>query len=85
MLFRSHPKAATNRRTLVLGKLLQQGYIDAFEFRLADSKPLLPEGRRIGFPPEKKTIANYFVDYVRQQLINLYGRQKALGGGLRVL
>ena len=79
-----HPKAATDRRTLVLGKLLQQGYIDAFEFRLADSKPLLPEGRRIGFPPEKKTIANYFVDYVRQQLINLYGRQKALGGGLRV-
>ena len=30
-------------------------------------------GRPIGFPPEKKTIANYFVDYVRQQLINLYG------------
>jgi penicillin-binding protein 1A len=44
----------------------------------------LPRGRPIGFPPEKKTIANYFVDYVHQQLINLYGRQKALGGGLRV-
>ena len=29
----------------------------------------------IGFPAEKKTIANYFVDYVRQQLINLYGRE----------
>ena len=69
---------------LVLGKLLEQGYIDAFEYQLADSKPLLPKGRPIGFPPEKKTIANYFVDYVRQQLINLYGRQKALGGGLRV-
>ena len=39
---------------------------------------------RIGFPPAKKTIANYFVDYVRQQLINLYGPGKALGGGLRV-
>ena len=38
----------------------------------------------IGFPAEKKTIANYFVDYVRQQLINVYGRQRALGGGLRV-
>ena len=79
-----HPKTALERRTLVLAKLLQQGYIDAFEYRLADSKPLLPRGRPIGFPPEKKTIANYFVDYVRQQLINLYGRQKALGGGLRV-
>ena len=30
--------------TLVLGKLLEQGYIDAFEYRLADSKPLLPRG-----------------------------------------
>ncbi len=79
-----HPKTALERRTLVLAKLLQQGYIDAFEYRLADSKPLLPRGRPIGFPPEKKTIANYFVDYVHQQLINLYGRQKALGGGLRV-
>ena len=40
------------------------------------AKPLLPRGRPIGFPAEKKTIANYFVDYVRQQLINLYGRQE---------
>ena len=29
-------------------------------------------------------MANYFVDYVRQQLINVYGRERALGGGLRV-
>ena len=79
-----HPQLALERRNLVLGKLLEQHYIDAFEYQLADSKPLLPKGRQIGFPPEKKTIANYFVDYVRQQLINLYGRQKALGGGLRV-
>ncbi len=43
-----------------------------------------PRSTPIGFPPEKKTIANYFVDYVRQQLINLYGPKKALGGGLRV-
>jgi penicillin-binding protein 1A len=79
-----HPLRAQERRALVLGKLLEQGYIDAFEYRLADSKPLLPADRPIGFPPEKKTIASYFVDYVRQQLINLYGRQRALGGGLRV-
>ena len=37
-------KRALDRRTLVLGKLLEQGYIDAFEFRLADRKPLLPRG-----------------------------------------
>jgi penicillin-binding protein 1A len=79
-----HPKIATERRKLVLGKMLEQGYIDSFEYQLADSKPLLPRGRVIGFPAEKKTIANYFVDYVRQQLINVYGRQRALGGGLRV-
>ena len=79
-----HPRSRPERRNLVLGKLLEQGYIDTFEYQLADSKPLLPRGRPIGFPAEKKTIANYFVDYVRQQLINLYGRQRALGGGLRV-
>jgi penicillin-binding protein 1A len=80
----TNPARALERRHLVLGKLLEQKYIDAFEYQLADSKPLLPPGRQIGFPPEKKTIANYFVDYVRQQLINLYGPAKALGGGLRV-
>ena len=80
-----HPKAAAGAaHSSCSASCSQQGYIDAFEYRLADSKPLLPQGRPIGFPPEKKTIANYFVDYVRQQLINLYGRQKALGGGLRV-
>jgi penicillin-binding protein 1A len=79
-----HPKRATDRRALVLGKLLQQGYIDGFAYRLADSRPLLPRGRQIGFPPEKRTVASYFVDYVRAQLINLYGRKRALGGGLRV-
>ena len=72
----TNPARALERRHLVLGKLLQQRYIDAFDYQLADSKPLLPKGRPIGFPPEKKTIANYFVDYVRQQLINVYGRQE---------
>jgi penicillin-binding protein 1A len=79
-----HPAQARERRQLVLGKLLEQGYIDVFEYRLADAKPLIPRGRPIGFPSGKKTIASYFVDYVRQQLINLYGPKKALGGGLRV-
>ena len=35
-------RRALERRNLVLGKLLEQGYIDAFEYQLADSKPLLP-------------------------------------------
>ena len=38
--------ARMERRHLVLGKLLEQGYIDAFEYQLADSKPLLPQGPR---------------------------------------
>ena len=41
---RQAPADGPERRTLVLAKLLQQGYIDAFEYRLADSKPLLPRG-----------------------------------------
>ena len=43
-----HPKVATERRKLVLGKMLEQGYIDTFEYQLADSKPLLPRG-----PPDR--------------------------------
>jgi len=59
----THP-ARARARHLVLGKLLEQKYIDRLRLPARRLQALLPEGRAIGFPPEKKTIANYFVDYV---------------------
>ena len=80
-----HPKAALERRDARAGQAARSRATSTPSSTASPTPSrCCREGRPIGFPPEKKTIANYFVDYVRQQLINLYGRQKALGGGLRV-
>jgi len=65
-------------------QLLEQKYIDASP--TSSPTPSRPAGGPCDrFPPEKKTIANYFVDYVRQQLIKpLRPQEGARGGPARV-
>ena len=43
---RAAPAEGPGAPPAVLGKLLEQGYIDVFEYRLADSKRLLPKVAR---------------------------------------
>jgi penicillin-binding protein 1A len=76
------PKAAHARRREVLQAMLDQKDITYNEFRLANRTPLpKPEDiHRLGV----RGPAQYFVDYVKQQLVDQYGSGKVFGGGLKV-
>jgi penicillin-binding protein 1A len=78
-----NPKAARARRTTVLELMLEQDLITQAEFRSANAKPL-PKPKTIGLPTSRTGPAPYFVEYVKQQLIDHYGSGEVFGGGLHV-
>ena len=75
-------KAAFLRRKLVLEDMLAQGDITYNQFRLANRTPVpRPEDVRL---PGTQGPAPYFVNYVKQQLVDHYPTRKVFGGGLKV-
>src|SRR5206468_3168121 len=80
----SNPKAARARRNLVLRKMFQLRDINARELRWA-LRAGIPKPRRIHLPGTQGPVdAQYFVNYVRQQLIDRCGSSQVLGGGLHI-
>jgi penicillin-binding protein 1A len=81
----TNPKAATERRRLVLDLMLDQGVIAPDEHRLARSAAL-PSPDQVQLPGAHVKEGHYFVNYVKEQLINdeEYGPGAVFGGGLRV-
>jgi penicillin-binding protein 1A len=79
----TNPQAAHARRREVLQAMLDQKDITYNEFRLANrtALPKPDEIHRLGL----RGPAQYFVDYVKQQLVDRYGSGKVFGGGLRVV
>jgi penicillin-binding protein 1A len=78
----TNPKTTYRRRREVLQAMLDQKDITYNEFRLANRTPLpKPEGIHL---PGTRGPAQYFVDYVKQQLVDHYGSGKVFGGGLKV-
>lgn len=79
----TNPKAMHARRREVLQAMLDQMDIAYNEFRLANRTPLpKPEDIRL---PGTRGPAQYFVDYVKQQLVDRYGTRGVFGGGLKVV
>ena len=72
-------EATTLRRNLVLRKMREQRLITTPLEREARAKPLV-------FAPSKEAgaVAPYFVEYVKQDLIDTLGAEKVYAGGLRV-
>jgi penicillin-binding protein 1A len=77
-----NPDGARARRTVVLREMLEQRMITRREYRRAARAPL-PAARDVRLPGSQGP-APYFVNYVKQLLIDRYGAQRVLGGGLRV-
>jgi penicillin-binding protein 1A len=76
------PRAARARRDTVLGLMRTQGLVTRADYEKALEAPLpRPEDVRI---PGAQRPAQYFAEYVKQQLIPYYGSGKVFGGGLRV-
>src|SRR5689334_2654484 len=77
----AHPVAAKHRRDLVLLNMLEQGRLTRSEYDNAVQQPLWSGELD---PPRVRTLAPYFTTWVRQQLIDRFGPEKAFEGGLQV-
>lgn len=73
------PTAAKLRRDTVLGQMRDQGYIDASAYAAAVATPI----KTTGLKPAS-TKAPYFVEYLKDQLVKLYGEDAVYRGGLTV-
>ena len=74
-----HPEAARERRNYVLDQMLLQQTITRHEHQSAIESPL---GLRSSF--KKIASASYFVDYLRKELVRLYGNEALEKGGLSI-
>jgi penicillin-binding protein 1A len=81
----TNPRAAKVRRRLVLRQMLDQGLITEGDYNQARSAAL-PSPEKIKLPGTQGPAGHYFVNYVKQQLIDNdeYGAGHVFGGGLRV-
>ena len=79
----TNPSSAQARRTQVLEALLDQKAISEREFQAAN-RAKLPRADQIRLPGTQGP-AQYFVDYVKQQLIDKYGSGRVFGGALKVV
>ena len=81
---KTNPRAALDRRGLVLSMMREQGLITGAQHSAAISAAL-PRPQDIRLPGTLNAKdAPYFVNYVKQQLVDKYGAQEVFGGGLRV-
>ena len=81
-----HPQAARERRAVVLKDMFEQHYIDESQYREGLAAPLPPpqDVEPPQAPPVDGLQTGYFTSWVEQQLIERYGAQRALEGGLTV-
>jgi penicillin-binding protein 1A len=79
---RANPQLALDRRNLVLEKMKNEGDIDSTEYEdgIHQALPAPSEIAR----PEGDSLAPYFTDWLRQQVVDLYGPGRAFGGGLDI-
>ncbi len=75
-----YPRVARQRRNEVLGKMAELHYITPAQATAAERAPL--ELKHGYFYSEKRE--GFFFEYVRQQLIDRYGRRTVEQGGLKV-
>ncbi len=78
----AHPRHARARRQQVLSAMLDQGLIDAGQYRAATRTPL-PRAQDIQHPAVQGQ-APYFANYVREELLATYKHDRVYGGGLKV-
>ena len=76
---RMNPDAAKARRRTVLRQMLDQGYVDDATFRSADA-----EGFKLAPPGKSGALAPYFVEYVKNSLVERFGADQVFRGGLTV-
>jgi penicillin-binding protein 1A len=74
-------KAALERRNLVLYKMLELGYISEEEYNETIKMTIITQRTR---EETEKIFAPYFVEYVKQILIEKYGVERVFKGGFEI-
>ena len=74
-----NPKRARSRRNHVIRRMAQEGFIKRNEAEQAIKSKV-----KLGEVTDMLNKAPYFVEYIRQQLMSLYGRNKVYKSGLKV-
>jgi penicillin-binding protein 1A len=82
----NHPMAAKERRDVVLGQMLQQGYIrhTVYEESLNQALPAPKDIQTPHQPLVEGVDVGYFTSWVQQQVIERYGAPRVYNGGLRI-
>ena len=78
----TNPTRARERRDTVLALMFGQGLITRSQYDAARQAPL-PSPDQVHLPGTRGQ-AQYFAEYVKQQLIPYYGSGKVFGGGLKI-
>ena len=78
----TNQRAARARRNLVLKEMFDQGDISRAVYGNATRRPM-PSPQAIRLPGDQGP-AQYFANYVKQQLVDRYGSGRVFGGGLKV-
>lgn len=75
----AHPEAAKKRQSLVLRRMVEEGYVSQDEATMAEKKEL-------EFSVSKRgVVAPHFVFWVKEKLVEEYGLEKVNEGGLRII
>jgi penicillin-binding protein 1A len=78
----TNQSAARRRRNLVLREMRDQGDITQADYTHAIAQPM-PKRQEVQLPGDQGP-AQYFANYVKQQLVDRYGSGRVFGGGLKV-
>ncbi len=73
-------EAAYKRRNWVLKRMLEEGFITKREYRIAVSEGIILARERV----KRVNLTPYFNEFIRRKLIEKYGRDVVLKGGLKV-
>ena len=88
--YRGYAPTAVARRLLTLKAMVRDHKITEAQLQEVERVPITTTVRGLPAPPPLGTVTDsehgtqYFVDYVRAQLIRHYGQDRVLSGGLRV-
>lgn len=74
----AHPERSKNRQSDVLNRMVEDGYINKEEQEKAENEEIKLK------PPKTDIKAPHFVMYVKEKLVEKYGEQTVLRGGLKV-
>jgi penicillin-binding protein 1A len=74
-----HPEVAKRRRTVVLARMVEEGYVGEAEARKANAAPL-----GLVAPERRRTSGQYYLEYLQQTLEAKFGSDMLYKGGLSV-